>query len=99
MRDRPQKLSFGLVCSLIGFTFASISASLEICSGLYAQFTDGFHFMDPTLLRIYRVGLASAMLGLVCGLFGADTKSPIRRKTPALSAVMLLLWVAQAVGE
>ncbi len=99
IRTRPKSLSFGIACSVVGFTLASLSASLEIGSGLYAQFTDGFPFMDPNLLRIYRWGLLSALLGLVCGVFGADSKNPLRLKAPALSTFLLLLWVAQAIGE
>ncbi len=88
-----------MMCSVMGFALASLSASLEIGAGLYAQFTDGFPFMDPTLLRIYRWGFGLALLGLVCGLFGGGSKSPLRWKAPALSAVLLLLWLAHGMAE
>lgn len=55
--------------------------------------------MDPTLLRIYRAGFLLALLGLLSGLFGTRDKGPFRWKTPALSAVLLLLWIAEAMGE
>jgi hypothetical protein len=55
--------------------------------------------MDPNLLLIYGLGMVSAFLGLLGGLFAADDKNPLRWKTPALSTVLLLLWVAQAIGE
>src|SRR5437016_4227966 len=87
MRGRPSKLTLGMMSTLIGFVCASISASLEIGTGVYAQVRNGFAFMDPTLLRIYAAGLILSVLGLVCGIFGADDKTPLRWKTPALSAV------------
>jgi len=55
--------------------------------------------MDPTLLRIYGWGFVCALLGLLLGLCGADDKSPLRWKTPALSTILLLLWLGQAMGE
>ena len=99
VRHRPKILGFSMMCSLAGFALASLSASLEIGLGMYAQFTDGFSFMDPTLLRIGGVGLLCALLGLVCGLCGTGSKTPLRWKAPLLSAVLLLLWVGQAIGE
>ena len=98
-RNRPQKLGVGIICSLAGFAFASVSASLEVGMGTYTQFTQGLPFMDPILLRVYGSGLLLASVGLVLGLCGADTQSPLRWKAPALSAVLLLLWLGQAIGE
>lgn len=98
--ERPQKLSMGVIFSIIGFSFASASAALEVGSGTYAQFKDGgFPFNDPTLLRIYFLGFWLALLGLVCSLVGVGRKTPLRFKAPALSIVLLLLWMAQAMGE
>ncbi len=99
VRKRPDKLRAGIRCSLAGFVFASLSASLEVGTGIYAQFTEGFPFMNPTLLRIYAWGFVSAFLGLLLGLCGAGNKSPLRWKTPALSTILLLLWLGQAMGE
>ena len=87
-------------CSLVGFALVSLSACLEIGSGLYAQFIPGgFHFEDPTLLRIYRLGFLTALLGLLCAMVGAGGKSPLRWKALLLSAFMLLLWIMQVMGE
>ena len=49
-------MTFGSICSLAGLAFASLSAALEIGTGIYAQFINGFPFMDKTLLRIYAFG-------------------------------------------
>jgi hypothetical protein len=76
------------MCSLAGFALASLSASLEIGTGIYAQFVN-IPFMDPRLLRIYAVGLISALLGLLSSLFGMGKKSPLRWKAPAMSLVLL----------
>jgi hypothetical protein len=88
-----------MTCSLAGFASASVSAALEIGSGTYAQFINGFPFQDPALLFIYAWGFLLAFLGLVIGLFGITTKTPLRWKAPALSTVLLLLWLGQAMGE
>jgi hypothetical protein len=90
----------GVIFSLIGFSIATASAALEVGSGTYAQFRDGgFPFNDPALLRIYFIGFWLALLGLVCSLVGVSKRSPLRFKAPALSIVLLLLWVWQAMGE
>jgi hypothetical protein len=86
-------------CSLVGFVLASVSAALEIGTGTYGQFINGFPFEDPTLLRIFRWGFLLALLGLIAGLFGITNKTPLRWKAPALSTVLLLLWVGQVMGE
>src|SRR6266567_7994500 len=99
IRRRPEQLSLGMRCSLAGFILASVSAALEIGSGTYAQFINGFPFEDPTLLRIYRWGFLLAFLGLIAGLSGVAKKTPLRWKAPALSTVLLLMWIAQVMGE
>lgn len=99
IRRRPEQLSVEMKCSLAGFTLASVSAVLEIGSGTYAQFKNGFPFEDPALLRIYRRGFVLAFFGLLTGLFGIAKKTPLRWKAPALSTVLLLLWVGQVMGE
>ena len=99
IRRRPEQLSLGMRCSIAGFALASVSAALEIGSGTYAQFINGFPFEDPTFLRIYRWGFLLAFLGLIVGLFGVTNKTPLRWKAPALSTVLLLLWLGQVMGE
>ena len=86
------------LCSLAGFTLASLSALVEISSGIYAQFHE-FRYYDPLLMTIYRVGFFVAGFGFVVSLFGSATKSPLRWKALVLSAVMLLLWSWHAVSE
>jgi hypothetical protein len=99
IRCRPEQLSVGMRCSLAGFTLATVSAAFEIGTGIYGQLINGFPFQDPTLLRIYRWGFLLAFLGFVTGLFGTTKKTPLRWKAPALSAVLLLLWITAAMGE
>jgi hypothetical protein len=64
VRRRPERLSLGMRCSLIGFVLASVSAALEIGTGTYGQFINGFPFEDPTLLHIFRWGFLLGVLGL-----------------------------------
>ena len=100
IRNRPVSTNAGMFFTLVGFSLASISAALEISSATYAQFrAGGFPFNDPTLLRIYRFGFWFALLGLVCSMIGVGTKTPLRFKAPALSLVLMLLWMGQAMGE
>lgn len=100
MRNRPLSLNVGMAFTLVGFSLASLSAALEISSGTYAQFRDGgFPFNYPTLVRIYFFGFWFALLGLVCSLIGVGTKTPLRFQALALSLVLMLLWMGQAMGE
>ncbi len=99
MRRRPAQLSAVMILSVIGFGFASLSALLQIGTGLYANITGGFPFNDPRLMRIYGLGLLLALLGLVCGLGGLFRANPLRFKTPILSAFLLLFWILQAMSE
>ena len=46
---------------------ASVSAALEIGSGSYAQFINGFSFEEPALLRFYRWGFLLGFSGLLTG--------------------------------
>jgi hypothetical protein len=71
---------------------------LEIFSGAYAQFHP-FRFYDPVLMKIYGLGLLTAGLGLVVSIGGVASKSGLRWKAPALSTVMLLLWLYQVASE
>jgi hypothetical protein len=97
LRSRPGNLSLGMKCSLVGFAFASLSASLEIGWGLNARFADDVKLLSDSFLVIYGVGFLSALLGLVCGLCGVASKTPLRWKSPALATVLLLLWLAQTI--
>src|SRR5438270_11647864 len=94
LQGRPEGLRFGVICSIVALVFASVSALLKIGTGLYARFTD-IPFMDPVLLRIYRVGMVTALLGLVSSVPGMGTKNPLRWKAPALSAALLLMWLGK----
>jgi hypothetical protein len=96
---RGSETSFLGWLSVSGFLLASLSASLQISSGIYAQFADGFSFNDPTLLRIYFIGFWLALLGLVSGLFGSFRNGPLRFKAPSLSAFLILLWIWHAMAE
>ena len=108
IRRRPEQLSLGMRCSLGGFVLASVSAALEIGSGIYAWFfpkwimisasgrISSFLVFDP---YICRWGFLLASLGLVTGLFGVANKTPLRWKAPALSTVLLLVFFVQLLGQ
>lgn len=67
-RSRP-RTSFSIL-SLIGFTFATASVVLAICSLIYAHTIGGFPFYDPLLLRIYRTGTLLSLLGILFSVIG-----------------------------
>jgi hypothetical protein len=52
VRHASARASATAILSLVGFLIASLSALLQISTGIYAQFVF-FPFNDPTLLKIY----------------------------------------------
>jgi hypothetical protein len=85
--------------SLTGFSLGTASALLAVGSMLYARWVGGFHFYDPTLLRIYRWGALLSVAGLIFGAVGLRWSSPLRWYAPATATGMLLFWLAMAGGE
>lgn len=91
IRRRPVRLSLGMRCSLAGFVLASASAFLEIASGI-CELLGVPLFLYQSFSHIYRWGFLLALCGLIAGLFGVASKTPLRWKAPALSLVLVLLW-------
>jgi len=85
--------------SLAGHAFATFSFVFAIGSVLAADKIGGFRFWDPTLLKIYRVGLILSSVGLLLAIVGAWRTSPLRY--PALLAAIgaMLFWFASASTE
>jgi hypothetical protein len=89
----PSKLSF------IGFTLASVSATLSLASAVYSFARGGFAYYHPLLLAILGAGLVISGLGLISSLCGIAQKSTVRWHAPVLSLLMLLLWLFWLSGE
>jgi hypothetical protein len=100
-RNPPQKLSTTIVCSLTGFISASLSALLAACAALYQTYTHPPDLLavPPIPENVLNLGLLTAALGLILGLCGAIGKSPVRWKTPPLSAMLILLWFGMAFAQ
>jgi hypothetical protein len=96
-RSRP-RTSFSII-SLVGFTFATGSVVLAICSLVYAHAIGGFRFYDPLLLRIYRTGTLFSLLGIVFSLVGVWRPSSLRWHAGLCSTGTLLFWFFSAMGE
>jgi hypothetical protein len=94
----PRGTSFLGWLSVSGFSLATLSALLQIGSGVYAQFVD-VAFNDSKFLRIYFIGFWLAALGLILSVCGSLGDGPLRFKGPSLSAVLVVLWIWHAVGE
>ncbi len=78
------------------WAMASISAFLFLGTSVYTRGNGGFAYWDPTLMRIYRYGTLTAMVGLVTGLLGVGR---VRATIVGLSGTMLLVWFIVASGE
>ena len=87
------------VLALAGFTLASGSALLAICSVLYAMAAGSFRYYAPALLAIYRIGIVLSLAGMAFALGGVWRRSALRWHAPVLSFGMLLLWLIWASGE
>ncbi len=70
------------------------SAILYYSTAVYARLIGGFPFYDPALLRIYRYGALSALLGVLLAVLA---KGRVRVGAISLSIFILLLWIL--VGE
>jgi len=89
----PQWRSLG---GVVAVALGTASAMLYVGTGLYARTIGGFPFYDPTLLRIYRYGALTALLGLVLAIV---SRSRVRAVAFGFSGFMFLLWVLAAEGE
>ena len=85
--------------SLTGFSLGTVSALLGVGATLYARFVGGFPFYDPALLKIYRLGILLSTAGLIFGIIGGRSSSPVRWYAPVAAAGTLLFWLAAATGE
>jgi hypothetical protein len=77
-------------------TFVSLSVLLWFASLLWARIIGGFPFYDRVLLRFYRWGFLTSLAGSLTGIVG---KGKLRWPSCGLSAVMIFLWFAAALGE
>jgi hypothetical protein len=87
------------ILSLIGFTFATLSAFLAVSSIAYARAIGGFPFYDPLLMKIYRWGGRLSLAGFVFGVVGCWRGNPLRWYAPACAVAVFIFWFGAAFGE
>jgi len=87
------------ILSLIGFTLASSSCLLAVCSVLFANAIGGFAFYDPLLMRIIGWGFKLSLAGLGFGITGIWRSNPLRWHAPACAAGMFVYWFGTAMAE
>ena len=98
LRPAPRQDRF-VACSKIGFTLATVSASLAVGSALFATIAGGFRHYDPALMRIFRIGILVSLLAVVFAVLGLWRRSVLRWHAPILSFGMLFLWFVWAASE
>lgn len=97
-RNNNPKTLFSAL-SLIGFALATASESIAVSMVIYARVTGGFGYYDPTLMRIYAVGMLLSLLGLILASVGAWKPSSLRWFALACTLGTLFYWLAQAAAE
>jgi hypothetical protein len=96
---RKNSITLFSILTLIGFTLATLSESIEISIVIYARVTSGFDFYDPTLMRIYAVGMLLSFVGLIFAIVGAWRPSSLRWFALVSSVGTLMYWLVQAACE
>ena len=87
------------VLSLSGHSFATLSLLLAVAAVFVGDTLGGFRFWDPSLLKIYRVGLALSVVGLTLAICGAWKSGPLRWSAPLAALGAMLFWFASAMTE
>lgn len=82
--------------TVAAFSFATVSTGLSVFLLVHAAFTGGYAFYHPVELFCIRVGFLTALVGLVSGPM---SRRKLRLPLVMVSAVNLLLWFMDAVGQ
>jgi len=101
----PSVLAFASKESSLPLPLALLAWELWVAPGpdparpMSSRLAKALRRVAPVLTLALAWTALSAALGLLLGLCGADDKSPLQWKTPALSTILLLIWLGQAMGE
>jgi len=82
--------------AIVATTFVALSALLWVTSILWARAIGGFPYYDSALLRIFSWGGLTSLAGLLTSVLG---KGKLKWPSCGLSALMIILWFAAAMGE
>lgn len=94
----PKLRTLSSILSLCGFILTTASGVLAVTSLAYAQ-AHSFGYYDPSLLRIFRVGVLLSFAGLCLGICGAWRTNPLRWFSPVSAIGTLTFWFFAAAGE
>jgi heme/copper-type cytochrome/quinol oxidase subunit 1 len=97
-KHREPRTAFSTL-SLVGFILATASGLLAISAMLYARAGGGFLFYDPSLVRIYRLGVILSLAAMAFAIVGLWRPSPLRWHAPLCAVGTLVFWLAAAGSE
>lgn len=95
---QPKTRTFWSALSLGGLVLATASALLAVAAVAYAQIHH-FPHQDPTLIKLYRVGILLSRAGVVFGVAGALRPSATRWFAPLSAVSTLAFWMLAATSE
>lgn len=84
--------------SFSGSILATASALLAIMTAVVAQF-HRFPYWDPTLIKIFAVGVLLSLEGMLFGVVGIWRPSSVRWHSPVCALATLAFWIMAASGE
>jgi hypothetical protein len=96
-KEMPRSRSSTL--SLVGFALATASATLAVCTHLYAVFVSSFPVYDPTLLKIYACGCLLSVGGIGFAFAGTGRPNPVRWLAPVCAVGTLVFWLLAMGSE
>jgi hypothetical protein len=80
----------------VGFGASTLSLMLIVALAVHALITGGFPYYSPPLMMAFRIGLRSALCGVVAALIG---KGQLEVPTIVSSLLCLLIWFVEAVAQ
>jgi hypothetical protein len=85
--------------SLLGFSFATASATLALATHFYARFIHSFPFYDSTLMKIYACGCLLSVAGIAFSVAGTGRPNPVRWLAPVCAFGTLVFWLLAMSSE
>ena len=80
----------------IGFGASTASLTVIVALGVHALITGGFPYYSPPLMLAFRVGLLTALCGVVAAFIG---KGQLEVPTIVSSLFCLLIWFVEAMAQ
>ena len=95
---QPKTRTLWAALSIGGMVLATLSALLAVAAVAYAQ-VHHFPHQDPTLIKLYRVGLLLSRAGVVFGIAGSVRPGTTRWFAPLSALATLAFWMLAATSE